>query len=67
MPQNFLIEKDGKVTHDMMLDEQMLISEDNNEIAIFLGCSHPELLTVFNMLRSLFRIKYQTSSSRDAS
>lgn len=41
VPKDFLVEKDGRIMHDMMLDEQMLIIEDNGEIAIFLGCSHP--------------------------
>lgn len=53
VPQNFLIEKDGKVTHDMMLDEQMLIIEDNNEIAIFLGCSHPGIINSIQYAKKL--------------
>ncbi|HHU64241.1 MAG TPA: MBL fold metallo-hydrolase [Clostridiales bacterium] len=53
IPQNFFIEKDGKVTHDMMLDEQMLIIEDNNEIAIFLGCSHPGIINSIKYAKKL--------------
>lgn len=54
VPQDFLMEKDGIITQDMMLDEQMLIVEDNHEIAIFLGCSHPGVVNSINYARKLF-------------
>lgn len=53
VPQCFFIEKDGRVTHDMMLDEQMLIIEDNNELAIFLGCSHPGIINSIKYAKKL--------------
>lgn len=50
----FYIEKDGRMMHDMMLDEQMLILEDNGEIAIFLGCSHTGVINSLNYAQKLF-------------
>lgn len=54
VPKNFYVEKNGKKTHDLMLDEQMLIIEDNGEIAIFLGCSHPGVINSLNYVKKLF-------------
>jgi 7,8-dihydropterin-6-yl-methyl-4-(beta-D-ribofuranosyl)aminobenzene 5'-phosphate synthase len=53
VPHDFFVEKDGRVIHDMMLDEQMLIIEDNNEVAIFLGCSHPGIINSIKYARKL--------------
>lgn len=53
VPQGFYIEKDDRITHDMMLDEQMLIIEDNNELAIFLGCSHPGIINSIKYAKKL--------------
>ena len=54
VPKDFYYEKDGKLTHDFMLDEQMLIIEDEGEIAIFLGCSHPGVVNSLKFARKLF-------------
>lgn len=43
-PQDFYVEKDGRIEHDIMRDEQMLIIEDDGEVALFLGCSHPGII-----------------------
>ena len=37
-----------------MLDEQMLIIEDEGEVAIFLGCSHPGVVNSLIYARKLF-------------
>ena len=54
IPGDFYIEKDGSITRDLMLDEQMLIIEDNGEIAIFLGCSHPGVVNSLKYAQKLF-------------
>lgn len=55
LPENFYIEKDGKLINDEMLDEQMLIIEDSDDkIAIFLGCSHPGIINGIDYARKLF-------------
>ncbi len=54
IPKNFYIEKDGEIVRDMMLDEQMLIIEDNGEIAVFLGCSHPGIINCLKYAQKLF-------------
>ena len=51
---DFYIEKDGRIMHDMMLDEQMLIIEDDGEIAIFLGCSHSGVINSLMYAQKLF-------------
>lgn len=53
VPQNFFMEKDGRVTHNTMPDEQMLIIEDGNEIAIFFGCSHPGIINGIKYAKKL--------------
>lgn len=57
VPKDFYIEKDGRIMHDMMLDEQMLIIEDDGEIAIFLGCSHPGVINSLKYAQKLFSDK----------
>ena len=54
VPKDFYVEKDGRVTRDMMLDEQMLIMEDDGEISIFLGCSHPGVANSLKYAQKLF-------------
>jgi 7,8-dihydropterin-6-yl-methyl-4-(beta-D-ribofuranosyl)aminobenzene 5'-phosphate synthase len=54
VPNNFLFEKDGKLMNDYILDEQMLIIEDEGEIALFLGCSHPGIINCINYAQRLF-------------
>ncbi|WP_157910170.1 MBL fold metallo-hydrolase [Petroclostridium xylanilyticum] len=54
VPKDFYVEKDGRMMHDMMLDEQMLIIEDDDEIAIFLGCSHPGVINSLKYAQKLF-------------
>ncbi|MCR4435779.1 MAG: MBL fold metallo-hydrolase [Clostridiales bacterium] len=54
VPKDFYVEKDGRITHDMMLDEQMLIIEDDGEVAIFLGCSHPGVINSLKFTQKLF-------------
>ena len=51
---DFYMEKDGRMMHDLMLDEQMLILEDGNGVAIFLGCSHPGVVNCLKYARRLF-------------
>lgn len=53
VPKGFFIEKDGGIIHDMMLDEQMLVIEDDGEIAIFLGCSHPGVVNCIKYAQKL--------------
>lgn len=53
VPRDFYIEKDGKLIRDTMLDEQMLIIEDDGEIAIFLGCSHPGIINSIKYAQKL--------------
>jgi 7,8-dihydropterin-6-yl-methyl-4-(beta-D-ribofuranosyl)aminobenzene 5'-phosphate synthase len=43
-PKDFLVEKNGCMEKDIIIDEQMLIIEDEEEIAVFLGCSHPGVI-----------------------
>jgi 7,8-dihydropterin-6-yl-methyl-4-(beta-D-ribofuranosyl)aminobenzene 5'-phosphate synthase len=52
-PKNFYLEKDGKLIPDLILDEQLLIIEDNGEVAIFLGCSHPGIINSLNYAQKL--------------
>lgn len=54
VPKDFYVEKDGKITHDMMLDEQMLIIEDDGDVAIFLGCCHPGVVNSLKFAQKLF-------------
>ena len=54
VPKDFYVEKDGRITRDMMLDEQMLIIEDDGEIVIFLGCSHPGVVNSLKFAQKLF-------------
>ncbi len=53
-PKDFYIEKNGSIIPDKLLDEQMLIIEDNGEIAVFLGCSHPGVINCLNYAQKLF-------------
>lgn len=53
VPRGFFIEKDGELIRDTMLDEQMLIIEDDGEIAIFLGCSHPGIINSIKYAQKL--------------
>ena len=53
-PAYFYMEKDGRMMHDTMLDEQMLILADGNEMAVFLGCSHPGVVNCLKHARRLF-------------
>lgn len=53
VPKDFYIEKDSRIMHDMMLDEQMLIIEDEGEVAIFLGCSHPGIVNSIKYAQKL--------------
>lgn len=52
-PKNFYLERDGKIVPDMMVDEQMLIVEDDDEVAIFLGCSHPGIVNSIKYTQKL--------------
>lgn len=51
---NFYTEKDGRIIQDTMLDEQMLIIEDDGEIAVFLGCSHTGVINSLKYAQKLF-------------
>ncbi len=53
VPENLYIEHEGEIINDMMLDEQMLIVEDNGEIAVFLGCSHPGIINSVKYAQNL--------------
>lgn len=53
VPKGFYIQKDNKIMHDMVLDEQMLIIEDGGEIAVFLGCSHPGVINSIKYVQKL--------------
>ncbi len=53
VPKDFCVEKDGKIVHDMMLDEQMLIIKENDGISIFLGCSHPGVVNSIKYAKKL--------------
>jgi len=53
VPKDFYVEKDGRMMHDMMLDEQMLIIEDDDEVAVFLGCSHPGVVNSLKYAQKL--------------
>jgi 7,8-dihydropterin-6-yl-methyl-4-(beta-D-ribofuranosyl)aminobenzene 5'-phosphate synthase len=50
----FFVEKDGKIMPDTFLDEQMLVIEENNGIAVFLGCSHPGVINCLNYAQQLY-------------
>ncbi|MFZ7120869.1 MAG: MBL fold metallo-hydrolase [Eubacteriaceae bacterium] len=52
-PKNFYYEKDGRLICDKIFDEQMLIIEDEGEIAIFLGCSHPGIINCIKYAKKL--------------
>lgn len=52
VPKDFYVEKDGRMMHDMMLDEQMLIIQDD-EVAVFLGCSHPGVINSLKYAQKL--------------
>lgn len=53
VPKDFCHEKDGKMIQDLMLDEQMLIIEDEGELAVFLGCSHPGIINSIKYAQKL--------------
>jgi 7,8-dihydropterin-6-yl-methyl-4-(beta-D-ribofuranosyl)aminobenzene 5'-phosphate synthase len=54
VPDNFFLEKEGKMERDMLLDEQMLLVEEKKGIAIFLGCSHPGVVNCLRYAQELF-------------
>lgn len=52
--EGFCLKKDGRMLPDQMLDEQMLVIEDEGELAIFLGCSHPGIINCLLYAQKLF-------------
>lgn len=48
------LEEEGKLVPDGMRDEQMLLIEDNGELALILGCSHPGIINSINYAKELF-------------
>ncbi len=61
VPKQFFVKIDGKYTHDMILDEQMLIIEEDNKLNVFLGCSHPGVINALKYVKKMFP-KKQISS-----
>lgn len=51
---NLYVDKDGRMICDIMEDEQMLVIEDDGEIAVFLGCSHTGVINSLNYVQKLF-------------
>ncbi|HBL84517.1 MAG: hypothetical protein A2Y17_01085 [Clostridiales bacterium GWF2_38_85] len=54
VPKGFYIENNGKLTSDMMDDEQMLIYETAKGLVIFLGCSHPGIINCLKYTQKQF-------------
>ncbi|MDK2800026.1 MAG: 7,8-dihydropterin-6-yl-methyl-4-(beta-D-ribofuranosyl)aminobenzene 5-phosphate synthase [Clostridiales bacterium] len=54
IPKGFYIEKEGKLSRDMMLDEQMLVVEQGGKLFVFLGCSHPGVVNSLKYTLKLF-------------
>ncbi len=52
-PVGFFMEKDQKIVPDLIQDEQMLIIEDEGELAVFLGCSHPGVINCIQYAKKL--------------
>jgi len=50
----FFIEKSGHITPDMFFDEQMLVIETDNRLAVFLGCSHPGVINCLKYVKKCF-------------
>lgn len=50
----FYIKRDGVMIEDNILDEQMLIIEEKEKIAIFLGCSHRGVINSVSHAKKLF-------------
>ncbi len=53
VPVDFYYEKDGLIKEDKIWDEQMLIIVNDDEIALFLGCSHPGIINCIQYAREL--------------
>ncbi len=53
----FLVQKENGIIQDKMLDEQVLIIEENDGIAVFLGCSHPGVVNCLGYVQRLFPYK----------
>ena len=53
VPQNFFVDK-GTLQPDTMADEQMLVIDRHGELTVFLGCSHPGIISCLKHALSLY-------------
>ena len=54
LPKGFYTNENGQMTADIMTDEQMLIFERAEGLAVFLGCSHPGIINCLHYALTLY-------------
>ena len=54
VPERFKTEDNGKLVHDEMEDEQLLVIEDGGKLAVFSGCSHKGIINCVEEVRHRF-------------
>lgn len=54
VPERFKTEDNGKIVHDEMEDEQLLVIEDGGKLAVFSGCSHRGIINCVEEVRHRF-------------
>lgn len=52
--ENFIIEKKGKFELDTFKDEVVLVIENENDLTLIVGCSHPGILSMIEQTNSIF-------------
>ncbi|MHC1604374.1 MAG: MBL fold metallo-hydrolase [Candidatus Methanofastidiosia archaeon] len=53
VPENFLVEKEGKLTHDEIIDDQSVILNGDNGALVLLGCNHAGIMNTINYCKTL--------------
>ncbi len=54
VPADFRVEREGRLEHDLIIDEQVLIVEVDGGIAVFSGCSHPGIVNCLEYVRKTY-------------
>lgn len=54
VPEYFKTEENGKMVHDEMEDEQLLVIEDDGKLAVFSGCSHRGIINCVEEVKHHF-------------
>jgi 7,8-dihydropterin-6-yl-methyl-4-(beta-D-ribofuranosyl)aminobenzene 5'-phosphate synthase len=54
IPDVFFTKKDGVITPDRFLDEQVLVIESDQGLFVFLGCSHPGVISCLQSVQERF-------------